>query len=85
MVSAWNVVMCRYIQWRLVLLGPEGDRAITVRDLSNGKMLMPEPPGVQVRRHLFEDETTILKCNAERSVDIVTIPFICEITRATST
>eukprot|EP01043_Picozoa_sp_COSAG02_P032328 COSAG02_NODE_2155_length_9651_cov_112.913544_5_plen_108_part_00 len=28
----------------------EGDRAITVRDLSNGKMLMPEPPGVQLRR-----------------------------------
>ena len=33
----------------------EGDRAITVRDLSNGKMIMPEPPGVQVRRHLFEE------------------------------
>ena len=33
----------------------EGDRAITVRDLSNGKMLMPEPPGVQLRRHLFEE------------------------------
>ena len=33
----------------------EGDRAITVRDLSNGKMLMPEPPGVQVRRYLFEE------------------------------
>ena len=33
----------------------EGDRAITVRDLSNGKMLVPEPPGVQVRRHLFEE------------------------------
>jgi hypothetical protein len=33
----------------------EGDRAITVRDLSNGKMLMLEPPGVQLRRHLFEE------------------------------
>ena len=54
----------------------EGDRAITVRDLSNGKMLMPEPPGVQVRRHLFSKETTMLACNMERSVDIFEIPFV---------
>jgi hypothetical protein len=31
----------------------EGDRAITVRDLSNGKMLMPEPPGVSFRQFTF--------------------------------
>ena len=36
-------------------LGKEGVRPITRRDLSNGKMLVPEPPGVQVRRHLFEE------------------------------
>ena len=32
----------------------EDDRAITVRDLSDGKVLMPSPPGMQLRRHLFE-------------------------------
>ena len=29
------------------------ERALTVRDLSEGKIKMPDPPGMQIRKHLF--------------------------------
>ena len=29
------------------------ERALTVRDLSEGKIKMPDPPGTQIRKHLF--------------------------------